>query len=109
MLFQATEVFLLKNDQILLGHKKTGMGAGKILGIGGHVEPGERITEAAVREVQEEIFITIEESALQSIAIFEYSYPAKPKWNAEVHFFIVTNWEGKPKESRGNQTRILPS
>jgi len=40
---QATELFLLDEAQnrILLGHKKTGIGKGKILGIGGHIEAGE--------------------------------------------------------------------
>ena len=28
--------------QVLLGMKKTGFGRGKVVGLGGHVEPGER-------------------------------------------------------------------
>ncbi|MEM7333009.1 MAG: 8-oxo-dGTP diphosphatase [Chloroflexota bacterium] len=108
MLFQATEVFLLKENHILLGHKKTGMGTGKILGIGGHVEAGERLTETAVREVKEEVFITLKEAALQPIAIFEYIYPAKPKWNAQVHFFTVRQWEGTPQESSEIKPEFFP-
>jgi 8-oxo-dGTP diphosphatase len=40
--------------EILLGRKKTGFGTGKIVGLGGHVEPGETALEATVREVAEE-------------------------------------------------------
>ena len=32
--------------EVLLGHKKTGLGTGKIVGLGGHVEPGESAAEA---------------------------------------------------------------
>ena len=40
--------------EVLLGHKKTGFGRGKIVALGGHVEPGETAAEAASREVKEE-------------------------------------------------------
>ena len=99
MLKQATEVFLFKDNKILLGHKKRGIGTGKLLGIGGHVEPGERILETAVREVEEEIFVTLKESQLQPIAVFDYIFPAKPKWTMEVHFFFAKSWSGTPQES----------
>ena len=39
---------------MLLGHKKTGFGTGKIVALGGHVEPGESPAQAAAREVKEE-------------------------------------------------------
>jgi 8-oxo-dGTP diphosphatase len=40
--------------EVLLGYKKTGFGTGKIVALGGHVEPGESAAEAAAREVKEE-------------------------------------------------------
>ena len=45
----ANLVFLTRGDEILLIHKKTGLGAGKINGPGGKQEPGETSLEAAVR------------------------------------------------------------
>ncbi len=39
---------------MLLGFKKTGFGAGRWVGLGGHIEDGEQPAEAAAREVAEE-------------------------------------------------------
>jgi len=50
--------FVMRNGQILLIHKKRGLGAGKINGPGGRLEPGETALAAAIRETQEEIGVT---------------------------------------------------
>ena len=55
---QTTLLFLLKENQILLGMKKRGFGAGKYNGIGGKLEPDETVEQAMVRETQEEIGVT---------------------------------------------------
>lgn len=55
---RATLVFVIRDGQILLIHKKRGLGAGKINGPGGRLDPGETSMEAAVREVREEIGVT---------------------------------------------------
>ncbi len=49
--------FICKGDDILLIKKKRGLGAGKVNGPGGRLEPGETALEAAVRETQEEILV----------------------------------------------------
>ncbi len=54
----ANLVFLTQGDEVLLIHKKTGLGAGKINGPGGKQELGETSLEAAIREVKEELLIT---------------------------------------------------
>ncbi|MDG2049387.1 MAG: 8-oxo-dGTP diphosphatase [Myxococcota bacterium] len=55
---RATLTFIVHEDQILLIRKKRGLGAGKINGPGGRLEPGETVRDCAVREVQEELCIT---------------------------------------------------
>lgn len=55
---KATLLFVLRNGHILLIDKKTGLGAGKINGPGGRIEPGETARAAAIREVQEELCVT---------------------------------------------------
>jgi 8-oxo-dGTP diphosphatase len=50
--------FIVKDERVLLIRKKRGLGAGKINGPGGKVEPGETPLESAIRETQEEIGVT---------------------------------------------------
>jgi 8-oxo-dGTP diphosphatase len=50
--------FVIRAGQILLIRKKRGLGAGKINGPGGRLEPGETAEQAAIRETQEEIGVT---------------------------------------------------
>ena len=55
---RATLLFVVRDGQVLLIHKKRGLGAGKINGPGGRIEPGETPQEGAVREVEEELCTT---------------------------------------------------
>lgn len=50
--------FIRRGEELLLIRKKRGIGAGKINGPGGHLEPGETALDAAIREVQEELRVT---------------------------------------------------
>ncbi len=54
----ATLMFIIKDGQILLIEKKRGLGAGKINGPGGKIDPGETPLQAIIRETQEELLIT---------------------------------------------------
>lgn len=54
---RATIVFVFRGDEVLLIRKKRGLGAGKINGPGGRIEPNESPVECARREVQEELGI----------------------------------------------------
>ena len=55
---RATLLFVVRDGRMLLIHKKRGLGAGKINGPGGRLEPGETPLQAAVREVEEELLVT---------------------------------------------------
>jgi len=55
---RATLLFVIRDAQILLIHKKRGLGAGKINGPGGRLEPGETPRACAIREVEEELRVT---------------------------------------------------
>ena len=57
-LIAAVTCFIIRGEEILLIHKKTGLGAGKINAPGGRIEPGESAAQAAVRECIEEVGIT---------------------------------------------------
>jgi len=55
---RATLVFVMHAEQVLLIRKLRGLGAGKINGPGGRVEPGEAVIDCARREVEEELCVT---------------------------------------------------
>jgi 8-oxo-dGTP diphosphatase len=55
---EATLVFVVRGDELLLMRKKRGLGAGKINGPGGKLEGGESSLECALREVREELLVT---------------------------------------------------
>jgi 8-oxo-dGTP diphosphatase len=55
---RATLLFVIRDGRILLIHKKRGLGAGKLNGPGGRLEPGETPEACALREVREELRVT---------------------------------------------------
>jgi 8-oxo-dGTP diphosphatase len=94
-----TLTFLLKETDVLLGLKKKGFGKNYLLGIGGKVEHGETIEEAAKREVIEEISVRLPE--LQKVGVLNFYFPhiEDESWDQQVHVFTATRWEGEPQES----------
>lgn len=69
---RATLMFVIRDGQILLIHKKRGLGAGKINGPGGRLDPGESSSECAVREMQEEVCVTPTEIRLCGELQFQF-------------------------------------
>jgi len=57
--FIGTLIFVVRDDQVLLIHKKTGHGAGKINAPGGKLEPDEGIVDCACRELFEEVGLRV--------------------------------------------------
>lgn len=86
-------------DEVLLGFKKRGFGVGKLAGIGGRVEAGETIRDAACRELHEEINITASVSDLQAMGAITFRFPHRRAWEQVVYVFLLTHWIGEPSES----------
>ncbi len=55
---RAVLCFIIRGGEVLLIHKKRGLGAGKVNGPGGRVEAGESDEDAAARETREEVGLT---------------------------------------------------
>lgn len=94
-----TLTFLLRNSEVLLGLKKKGFGKNYLLGIGGKVENGEEIEDAAKREVAEEINVILSEMHKVGVLNFYFPHIEDESWNQQVHVFTTTIWEGEPQES----------
>jgi 8-oxo-dGTP diphosphatase len=98
----STCLCLLTRDsgrQVLLGHKKTGLGTGKIVALGGHVEECESPAEAAAREVKEEAGIHVTAAALLEVAHVTFLFPVCPRWDMVVSIFTSADWAGEAAET----------
>ena len=87
-------------QQVLLGYKKIGFGAGKFTGVGGKVELGESIRQAAVRELQEETGVQAYPADLFHGAQLTFLFPARAEWSQVDHVFLLYQWQGEPLEGR---------
>jgi len=85
--------------EVLLGFKKTGFGAGRWVGLGGHVEAGEQPAAAAVREVAEESGLIVSPASLSHMAELTFVFPARPDWDQTADVFVTADFDGDPAES----------
>ena len=92
----ANLVFLTEGDEVLLIHKKTGLGAGKINGPGGKLEEGENALEAAVREVEEELRIVPHD--LEEAGVLHFDFVDGLRLHCTV--FRGSGFTGTPTETR---------
>ena len=92
---RATLVFVIKDGNILLIDKKTGIGKGKINGPGGKLEDGESPEQCARREVREEL----------GIHVYDLQYCGQQRFQfvdgLSIHVWVykTETFEGTPTES----------
>lgn len=89
--------------ETLLIHKKRGVGSDQWVGPGGKVEPGETVQECVIREVREEVGIDVLDP--EKAGVFLYR---SDDWDAVVHVFRATEYEGTPAESEEADPRWFP-
>jgi 8-oxo-dGTP diphosphatase len=94
--------------EVLLGFKKTGFGAGRWVGLGGHIEDGEQPAEAAAREVQEESGLIVAASTLRHLADLTFVFPARPAWDQTADVYVTADFDGEPAESDELVPRWFP-
>lgn len=85
-----------RGDQVLLGYKKRGFGAGRWNGFGGKIEEGEGIIEAAKRELLEECGLEATNMAPHGQILFSFENEAR---EMEVHLFRVGEFSGNEIET----------
>jgi 8-oxo-dGTP diphosphatase len=60
---------------------------------GGKVEPGERPEDAVIREMQEELGVTIKEACLAPFTFASHTYP---DFHLLMPLYVCRRWEGMP-------------
>lgn len=92
------------NGNVLIAMKKRGFGVGRWNGVGGKLKEGENIREAMIRETEEEIGVT--PTVFEERGVIKFYFDGDHEdWNQEVHVFVITSWEGTPKESEEMKPR----
>lgn len=91
----ATLLFVIREGQILLIRKKRGLGAGKVNGPGGRLDPGETVLQAAIREVEEELCVT--PSAPRKAG--QHRFQFTDGYSLHVHVFVSDDFTGVPTET----------
>jgi 8-oxo-dGTP diphosphatase len=92
---RATLLFVIRGGQILLIRKKRGLGAGKINGPGGRIDPGETPLEAAIREVQEELCVT--PTGVRDCGELRFQF--LDGLSIHGYVFTATDCDGEPQET----------
>lgn len=92
---QATLTFIIDGEQILLIRKKRGLGAGKINGPGGRLEPGETARACAIREVQEELGVT----PIDPVWVGESLFQFVDGYSIHVHTYLARAFSGTARET----------
>lgn len=91
------EIFIVQDDHLLLGKRKNCFGAGTWGLPGGHLGYGERLVDAAVREIQEELGGVITPTDLELASITDGT-PTPDNDNHYVHAaFELRSPEFTPK------------
>ena len=105
--------FLIGNQILLLRRANTGYEDGNYSVVAGHVETGETVTEAAIREAREEVGVDISRESLTMAGVMH-----RRAGDERVDFFFkVQNWSGtivnqepnKCDEIRWASDKNLPS
>jgi len=93
----ATLMFIIDEagGRVLLIRKKRGLGAGKINGPGGKIDPGETSVQCAIRETQEELGVT----AIDPVKHGELWFQFVDGLGLHVDVFVATKHEGQPVET----------
>lgn len=86
-------------EEILLGYKKAGFGAGKYTGFGGKVRCGETVLVTAMREFTEETGIVLNILCLKKVAILDFHFPYKQEWDQTVHVLTTSDLKIEATES----------
>jgi 8-oxo-dGTP diphosphatase len=92
---RATLVFVVRGDDVLLIRKKRGLGAGKINGPGGKLDPGESALDCAIREVEEELCVT--PTGLREAGLLHFQFT--DGYSIEVTVFRADDCNGEARET----------
>lgn len=105
LVWEATLCYPVVEDEVLLIEKQRGLGAGKLVGAGGKLEAGESPRECLIREVREELEVTVP----NPVAVGAFTFRFGDDDPRLVHVFRTDSIEGLPSESPEAVPRWFPA
>lgn len=100
-------VFRRDDDVLLLRRAGSGFHDGELSLPAGHVDEGEDALSAVVREIAEELLVSVEPTDC-ALALTGHSGPERPGDDAYVDlFFTVEAWTGEPQVGEPDRTTEL--
>jgi len=103
MVYRVCVTYLLREvegrTEVLLGRKKTGLGVGYHVGLGGKLEGDETPVLAAVREIEEESGVVVDAADLEPRGELLYLFPHREAWSQRSTVFVARRWRGDPVET----------
>lgn len=98
LLIAAAYVLLRRGEEVLLQQRSgTGYRDGWWAMLAGHVDPGESVHEAAIREAREEAGVMIAPADLHPVTTVHRFEPGGPQVEQRADFFFTaTRWSGEP-------------
>jgi len=88
----AVHLFFISNNQILfLRRYNTGFEDGKYSVVAGHLESGETVTQAAIREAVEEVGVVLTNEDIQIVHVMN----RKSEEERIDFFMVITHWSGE--------------
>lgn len=95
---EAVICYIVDEEQgkVLLIHKKTGLGKGKVNAPGGRIEPGETPRDAAVRECIEEVCMTPKNLEKRIELYFQFT----DGYSLRGEGYFCASWQGNPRETK---------
>jgi 8-oxo-dGTP diphosphatase len=92
----AVHLFFVRGDQVMLLRRyNTGWRDGEYSVPAGHVEAGETVTAAAIREAREEVGVTLEAGEVRVVHVMHRNSD-----DERIDFFVaVRSWEGEARNA----------
>jgi 8-oxo-dGTP diphosphatase len=102
ILYNATICFLVRGNEVLLAKKVRKIGAGKLNGYGGGIEPGQSIIENAIDEIRVESGgVEINPDTVEQVARVHFHNITQggEKFCCTCEILIIRDWNGIPGDS----------
>jgi 8-oxo-dGTP diphosphatase len=95
-LVPAVYVFLMREGRVLLTRRRnTGFEDGSYSTVAGHMDGGESVRAAAVREAREEVGVELAADGLEPIGVMHRNTP-EPGHERVDFFLVARTWRGDP-------------